>query len=203
MPIICWKLFPGTPQTFRLEARSSWWCLGVLTIQIKVFHSQGSVLRRLKQNIHFSRGISHISVLFKKRIKRKTSASMKMGKLYVFITTRTRPYMIFLINYDTWMTQPRVELKAILRLFIYKALYDQSYLGSKTTMTTGEWSCLISFAWDIFILNFSLPLRRSEQVSGSHANEIKHDHSPVVIVVLDPRYDWSYNALYINSRSIA
>ena len=40
------------------------------------------------------------------------------------------------------------ELKAILRLFIYKALYDQSYLGSKTTMTTGEWSCLISFAWD-------------------------------------------------------
>ena len=40
-------------------------------------------------------------------------------------------------------------LKAILRLFIYKALYDQSYLGSKTTMTTGEWSCLISFAWDL------------------------------------------------------
>ena len=46
-------------------------------------------------------------------------------------------------------------IKAILRLFIYKALYDESYLGSKTTMTTGEWSCLISFAWD--------PLSCSEQ----------------------------------------
>ena len=39
----------------------------------------------------------------------------------------------------------------------------------------------------IFILNFSLP-PRSEQVSGAHVNEIKHDHSPVVIVVLDSRY---------------
>ena len=29
---------------------------------------------------------------------------------------------------------------------------------------------------------------RSEQVSGSHVNEIMHDHSPVVIVDLDPRY---------------
>ena len=40
----------------------------------------------------------------------------------------------------------------------------------------------------IFILNFLLPLR-SEQVSGAHVNEIKHDHSPIVIVVLDARYD--------------
>ena len=47
------------------------------------------------------------------------------------------------------------KLKAILRLFIYKALYDELYRGSKTTMTTGEWSCLISFAWD--------PLSCSEQ----------------------------------------
>ena len=29
----------------------------------------------------------------------------------------------------------------------------------------------------------------SEQLSGAHANEIKHDYSPVVIVVLDPKYD--------------
>ena len=35
------------------------------------------------------------------------------------------------------------------------------------------------------ILNFSLPLR-SEQVSEAHANETKHDHSPEIIVVLDP-----------------
>ena len=28
----------------------------------------------------------------------------------------------------------------------------------------------------------------SEQVNGAHVNEIEHDHSPVVIVVLDSRY---------------
>ena len=38
------------------------------------------------------------------------------------------------------------NLKAILQVLIYKALYDKSYLGSKTTMTSGEWTCLISFA---------------------------------------------------------
>ena len=27
------------------------------------------------------------------------------------------------------------------------ALYYSSYLRSKTTMSTGEWSCLISFTW--------------------------------------------------------
>ena len=36
--------------------------------------------------------------------------------------------------------------KAILQVLIYKALYDKSHLGSKTTMTSGEWTCLISFA---------------------------------------------------------
>ena len=30
---------------------------------------------------------------------------------------------------------------------------------------------------------------RSEQVNSAIANEIKHVHSPEVIVVLDPRYD--------------
>ena len=54
----------------------------------------------------------------------------------------------------------------------------------------------------IFILNFSLP-PRSEQVNGAVANEIKHVHSPEVIVVLDPRYDLSYKALYITTCSIA
>ena len=38
------------------------------------------------------------------------------------------------------------HLKAMLQVLIYKALYDKSYLGSKTTMTSGEWTCLISFA---------------------------------------------------------
>ena len=54
----------------------------------------------------------------------------------------------------------------------------------------------------IFILNFSLP-PRSEQVNGAVANEIKNVHSPEVIVVLDPRYDLSYKALYISTCSIA
>ena len=36
--------------------------------------------------------------------------------------------------------------KAILQVLIYKALYDKSYLEFKTTMTSGEWTCLISFA---------------------------------------------------------
>ena len=54
----------------------------------------------------------------------------------------------------------------------------------------------------IFILNFSLPLC-CEQVSEAHVNEIKHDFSPVVIVVLDARYDKSYKTLYIHTCSIA
>ena len=54
----------------------------------------------------------------------------------------------------------------------------------------------------IFILNLSLP-PRSEQVNGAVANEIKHVHSPEVIVVLDPRYELSYKALYISTCSIA
>ena len=54
----------------------------------------------------------------------------------------------------------------------------------------------------IFILNFSLS-PRSEQVNGAVANEIKHVHSLEVIVVLDPRYDLSYKALYISTCSIA
>ena len=39
------------------------------------------------------------------------------------------------------------DIKAILQVWIYKALYDSSYLESKTTMTTGEWSSFISFTW--------------------------------------------------------
>ena len=53
------------------------------------------------------------------------------------------------------------DVKAILRLFIYKALY----LGSKTTMTTVEWSCLISFAW--------YPLTSSERRGGSEKFKMK------------------------------
>ena len=78
-----------------------------------------------------------------------------------------------------------------------------------------EWSKALTFlSWTgvvwvwippetyIFILNFSFP-PRSEQVNGAVANEIKHVHSPEVIVVLDPRYNYSYTALYIHTCSIA
>ena len=73
------------------------------------------------------------------------------------------------------------DLKAILRLFIYKALYDQSYLGSKTTMTTGEWSCLISFAWD--------PLTCSERRGGSEKFKMKIYVSSGIRTHASPRHD--------------
>ena len=42
----------------------------------------------------------------------------------------------------------------------------------------------------------------SEQLNGAHANKIKHGHSRrVVIVVLDPRYGYSYkDCLYIKPQ---
>ena len=53
----------------------------------------------------------------------------------------------------------------------------------------------------IFILNFSHN-SRSEQLSGVNANEIKHEHLHVVIVVLDARYHLSFKSLYTYSHSI-
>ena len=43
-------------------------------------------------------------------------------------------------------------------------------------------SCLIVFWFFFFVF-------RSLQLGGALANEIKHDHSAVVIVVIDRRYD--------------
>ena len=61
-----------------------------------------------------------------------------------------------------------------------------------------EWHGMGSYpTGNIYFFIFSLP------TSGTHVNEIKHDHSPEVIVVLEPRYDLSYKAVYIYSRSIA
>ena len=65
--------------------------------------------------------------------------------------------------------------------FIYKALYDQSYLGSKTTMTTGELSCLISFAWD--------PLTCSERRRGSEKFKMKIYVSSGIRTHASPRHD--------------
>ena len=62
------------------------------------------------------------------------------------------------------------------------------YCGYKYTRP-----CMINRIWfdfwrrDIFSICFAcFP---SFQLDGALANEIKHDHLPVVIVVLDPRYD--------------
>ena len=60
----------------------------------------------------------------------------------VYILTWQR----FTVSVLTIYCIQRQILKAILQVHIYKALYDKSYLGSKTTMTSGEWTCLISFA---------------------------------------------------------
>ena len=65
------------------------------------------------------------------------------------VETRFLELAMFLFDFSPWIPLGTFSIlfKAILRLYIYKALYDKSYLGSTTTMTTGEWSCLSSFAW--------------------------------------------------------
>ena len=57
-------------------------------------------------------------------------------------------------------------------------------------MTQCQYGIGLGQAWcpGVFFLNISLP-PRSEQVNGIVTNEIKHDHSPELIVVLDPRYN--------------
>ena len=82
---------------------------------------------------------------------------------------------------DTCTTYKVCLFKAILRLFIYKTLYDQSYLGSKTAMTTGEWSCLILFAWD--------PLNCSERRGGSETFKMKIFVSSGIRTHASPRHD--------------
>ena len=51
-------------------------------------------------------------------------------------------YMRHITVYHTSKLAECSKLKAILQVLIYKALYDKSYLGSKTTMTSGEWTLL-------------------------------------------------------------
>ena len=61
--------------------------------------------------------------------------------------------------------------------------------GLSASLSIAEYRAWVESRWrHIFILNLSLP-PCSDQLSGAHANEIKHDHSPVVITVLDPNYD--------------
>ena len=74
--------------------------------------------------------------------------------IYLLLHIRSVRYVIFVTThmfpFDLTMNISNrsnyAMLKAILQVLIYKALYDKSYLGSKTTMTSGECTCLISFA---------------------------------------------------------
>ena len=72
------------------------------------------------------------------------------------------------------------SFKAILQVLIYKALYDKSYLGSKTTMTSGEWTCLISFA--------TAPLTCSER-GGSEKFKMKIYVSSGIRTLTPPVHD--------------
>ena len=71
-------------------------------------------------------------------------------------------------------------IKAILQVLIYKALYDKSYLGSKTTITSGEWTCLISFA--------TAPLTCSER-EGSEKFKMKIYVSSGIRTHIPPVHD--------------
>ena len=73
-----------------------------------------------------------------------------------------------------------ILFKAILQVLIYKALYDKSYLGSKTTMTSGEWTCLISFA--------TAPLTCSER-GGSEKIKMKIYVSSGIRTLAPPVHD--------------
>ena len=75
---------------------------------------------------------------------------------------------------------PKPVFKAILQVLIYKALYDKSYLGSKTTMTSGEWTCLISFA--------TAPLTCSER-GGSEKFKMKINVSSGIRTHIPPVHD--------------
>ena len=78
------------------------------------------------------------------------------------------------------------KLKAILQVLIYKALHDKSYLGSKTTMTSGEWTCLISFA--------TAPLTCSER-EGSEKFKMKIYVSSGIRTHTPPVHDRKVSAL--------
>ena len=112
---------------------------------------------------------------------RKTNLLGQLAIIRINITKEWRSLILIEIWNNCFKSSKLHYIKAILRLFIYKALYDQSYLGSKTTMTTGEWSCLISFAWD--------PLTCSERRRGSEKFKMKIYVSSGIRTHASPRHD--------------
>ena len=131
-----------------------------------------------------------------------------------------RHFQVFIFNFRNRFVRLRIKnegslremriwsillIKAILRLWIYKALYGKSYLGSKTTMTTGEWSCLISFAW----ASQSCSERRGSENSKMKiyvSSGIRTNATPLhdmLISALDRRTTLvTYQVEYVSSYSI-
>ena len=75
--------------------------------------------------------------------------SLYASVCFVFIRNNTFLRVTLAFDFKPWKSSMCTQmdgLKAILQVLIYKALFDKSYLGSKITMTSGEWTCLISFA---------------------------------------------------------
>ena len=71
----------------------------------------------------------------------------QQNSIKIYVTwSCTRITDIWRVHTGNHLTVLKDKLKAILQVLIYMALYDKSDLGSKTTMTSGEWTCLISFA---------------------------------------------------------
>ena len=98
---------------------------------------------------------------------------------------RPRCYGIFwwpgyVLNAYETETTCFIPIKAILQVLLYKALFDKSYLGSKTTMTSGEWTCLISFA--------TAPLTCSER-GGSEKFKMKISVSSGIRTHTPPVHD--------------
>ena len=87
---------------------------------------------------------------------------------------------VTMIVFDGVVHENKFTIKAILQVLIYKALFDKSYLGSKTTMTSGEWTCLISFA--------TAPLTCSER-GGSEKFKMKIYVSSGIRTHTPPVYD--------------
>ena len=81
----------------------------------------------------------------------------------------------------------KLNFKAKLQVWIYKAVSDKSYLEyKKKTMTTGEWSCLISFTWT--------PLTCSER-GGSEKFKMKIYVSSGIRTHTTPVHDRKVSAL--------
>ena len=109
---------------------------------------------RLKQFIQHINELNRYHVLLLKSIRNRCGHSCTLGiyrrktyeKLLTQIILGGRHDYTFKSPFPRGNYVTSTTLKAILQVLIYKALYNKSYLGSKTTMTSGEWTCLISFA---------------------------------------------------------